>query len=180
MCKSLWPLFLTCRLTRNLFSFPDLNSMAAVFTQATVQDVWWVYEAAAAIRRARCPAYFIAPLTLSNVDPANISVFYAVVSLPVHIKSEYKQAWQRLTDRNKPLKLHLFKERTDGELAAKWDCRLVEHPEAETELGNNHPIEKHEVVLCVGRSGEKAKGEPNFVVKTFGGRSVANRAGKDQ
>lgn len=156
-------------------SFADDNSMVAVITQSIVQDIWWIYEAAVAIRTARAPAYFI-PAGPQHIDPKDANVFYAVVSLPPGLKTRHKDAWMRLTDKNRPFKLDLFAREDDGEVADTWNCRAVEHPEMVPELGNNHPIHEHEVALHVRRSRGGSNKEP-YEVKVFGSRTGADKAG---
>ncbi|SPO04675.1 uncharacterized protein DNG_07360 [Cephalotrichum gorgonifer] len=156
--------------------FPDDNSQVTVATHSVIQDVYWVYVAAESIKKRRCRAYFV-PIGDPRTDPTEVKNFYVVVSLPPRLKDLLKQAWQRLTNKNGIFVAGLFAREQDTEPCGQWDAKLVDHSGQISEL-NDHPTETWEVILQVRRGDllRDKHGNPRFVIKTFGTRSIANAA----
>lgn len=85
-------------------------------TQANVQDVMWLDDAAKEIRHARFPAYFV---SLGSLPPTQATMFHAIVPLTKEFRERYASAWRRLTKCN-AFRLRLFDAADDEEPAAEW------------------------------------------------------------
>lgn len=148
-------------------------------TQAAVQDVVWLDDAAEEILKVRFYAYFV---NTGDLPDADTSHFYVVLPLTAKFRERYDSAWRRLT-KVESFQLALFGNEADEKPEGDWDCKIVDHPGA-IEALSAHPIDKYELVLYVRRplKDQKDRG-PFFSVKTFGDRTSANAAmetGKEQ
>ncbi|KAK4150791.1 P-loop containing nucleoside triphosphate hydrolase protein [Chaetomidium leptoderma] len=131
------------------YSFDDDNAHVAVRTQCVVQDVFWLQVAVEEISDSWAPAYFIN-------RGADDHRYYAVITLPKEFRDRFKAAWTRLAKDNDAV-LKLASGGEEDEDLAEWECTIVEHPQAFTEL-QSHPTEDHELVMMVSRPGKGQKG----------------------
>ncbi|KAJ4328076.1 hypothetical protein N0V84_001444 [Fusarium piperis] len=154
------------------FSHPsDLSHITSV-VQAAVQDVMWIDDAVQEILELKFPAYFVSSETRAAED---IDRFHAVVALTTQFREEYDSPWRRLT-KGETFKIRLFNSFEDKEADETWDCKIIEYP-SKVDALNDHPVDKHEIVLYVRRpkpkleaSKEKKKKQP-YKVKTFPDRT---------
>ncbi|POS72432.1 2-dehydropantoate 2-reductase [Diaporthe helianthi] len=154
------------------YSFDDDNSHVAVVTQAAVQDVVWLDDAASEIASIKFPAYFVNSGQLADADTMR---FHVVIPLTAEFRERFDSAWRRLT-KVESFELLLFDDEGDDTAKGHWDCKIVDHPGGAEALAA-HPTEKHELVLFVRRPlpGQSKRG-PSFPVKSFGDRTSANAA----
>ncbi|KAL6796114.1 hypothetical protein GGI42DRAFT_104048 [Trichoderma sp. SZMC 28013] len=101
--------------------------------------------------------------------------FFTVVALRDGLRQEHENAWRRLTKSDSFL-LHLFDNLENIEPDAKWECKIVDHPEKDPAL-EAHKIEDYEIVLHVRRP-KKADMNPDYIVRDFTSRPEADCAFK--
>lgn len=150
------------------WNFEGDNDHLAVVAQTHIQDVMWLYVAAAEIRKTKVSVYFVPLAQRPNV-------FYVVVPLTKEFRERYMAEWHRLT-RTEVFRLALFKTWASEKPEGDWDAKIVARPEKIDELRAQHPVTDNEVVLVVRRPlpVQKNRG-PDFDVITFADRSTANR-----
>ncbi|KAG8167592.1 hypothetical protein KVR01_003281 [Diaporthe batatas] len=124
------------------YSFDDDNSHVAVVTQAVVQDVVWLDDAANEIADIKFPAYFVNSGPLADEDTQS---FYVVMPLTAEFRERFDSAWRRLT-KVESFQLTLFSDESDDKAKAHWDCKIVNHPDGVEALAA-HPTDKYELVL---------------------------------
>ncbi|KAM5349632.1 hypothetical protein ACJ41O_006137 [Fusarium nematophilum] len=128
------------------FSHPDDLSHMTAAIQAQVQDVMWLDDAAEEIAKTTFPAYFINP---SSEDDTETKFFFVVVPLTKQFREEYEAAWRRLT-KTEFFYLSLFDSHSDSKPTGSWECKIQAYPQGNDAL-NDHPTERHELVLYVRR-----------------------------
>lgn len=159
-------------------------------SQAVVQDVFWIHQAACAIRTAQVPAYL--------VDRGD-GGYWVVVALTKAFAEKYDAALRRLT-RDGEVKLNFYDEKVGAKdkstgwydtlipdssssspsmsrcfgtpLTLARNCVIVEHPTAVDALTTNHRVEAHEMVLFAPALDAEA-------AKTFEPKAFATRAEAD-
>ncbi|RSM06136.1 hypothetical protein CDV31_009233 [Fusarium ambrosium] len=156
------------------FSHPsDLSHITAV-VQAAVQDVMWLDDAVHEILTFKFPAYFVSSGARAAEDTDR---FHVVVALTTQFREEYDSPWRRLT-KGETFKIRLFNSFEDEKADETWDCQIVEYP-GKVDALNDHPVDKHELVLYVRRPPRKAelviKKKPPYKVKTFPDRTDCKR-----
>ncbi|RSL50912.1 hypothetical protein CEP54_011672 [Fusarium duplospermum] len=156
------------------FSHPsDLSHVTAV-VQAAVQDVMWLDDAVEEILTFKFPAYFVNSGARAAEDTDR---FYVVVALTTQFREEYDSPWRRLT-KGETLQIRLFNSFEDDKADETWDAQIVEYP-GKVDALNDHPVDKHELVLYVRRPPQKLQDEikkkPPYKVKTFPDRTDCKR-----
>lgn len=92
-------------------------------TQANVQDIMWLDDAAAEIRQVKFLAYFV---SLESVAPADAKQFYVVMPLSSEFRERYNAAWRRLT-KVESFRLHLFHVASDELPGGDWYVKTTTH-----------------------------------------------------
>lgn len=119
------------------WTFETDGAHLAAVCHSQAQDVIWVEEAAALLRKSPTRAYFV-PLS----DTPRPPLFAAILALTPVFRAPFEYAWQRLFA-DTALRLR-FRD-GDHEESADWDCRLLEHPETFSIL-QGHPLAPGEMV----------------------------------
>ncbi|KAK5991591.1 hypothetical protein PT974_09876 [Cladobotryum mycophilum] len=150
------------------YAYFDDNHHMTVVNQANLQDIMWLDDACIEIEKKKFPAYFVRP---TGAATANMERFYVVVATPLGFREQWGAAWRRLSQRSGFL-LHFYNAVEDEDLAAKWACKIVDHPNIISALAY-HQTRDHELVLdvqCLSR------GPTNYTLTVFGSRGEADRA----
>lgn len=85
-------------------------------TQAAVQDVVWLADAAWEIVKIGFPAYFVNSGQLADEDTTR---FYVVIPLTAEFRERFDSAWRRLT-KVESFELHLFQDASDDKAEGYW------------------------------------------------------------
>lgn len=156
------------------WSFDNDNELLAALTQSQVQDVYWVYKASQQIAAIKFRAYFINPLNCLDSD---CRLFHAIVPLEKEFLLQYEDAWRVLT-KSGFLTLYLYEDEKDDD-PAKWDAKIQEASRT-LDVLRNHPVNQNDLVLHVRRpASSQVARHPEFDVKVFGERRLANVAFKE-
>ncbi|KIE02685.1 hypothetical protein MAJ_00987, partial [Metarhizium majus ARSEF 297] len=152
-------------------SFDSINELLTVLSQSQIQDFFWLEAEAKKMRQTKVPAYFI-PTTEEEAEEGT-QVYYAIVALRPEYRTTFDSAWRRLA---KEGTLQIYLHGSSDDEAGHWDAFIIDTPSARYDL-EKHPIETHELVLCVKRPPWYHKSSrPDFSVWGFQNRSTADDA----
>lgn len=136
--------------------------MAAV-TQAQVQDVFWLHEAATGVKKVMMQAYFVE----SSRDMSESAKNYAIVRMPELFLKLHGIEWRRLTN---GYRLNLDIHHSPKHEALQWDAMIVERPGSIPAL-KPYPLDTNDFVLRV-----VTQPSSELPLRVFENASTANAA----
>ncbi|KAI8711430.1 hypothetical protein NCS52_01406400 [Fusarium sp. LHS14.1] len=129
-----------------VLSHPNDRSHVTSVTQSIIQDVAWLDDAATEINEVRFPAYFVPP---TSGDAAAATSFTVIVSVTKEFRKQFEASLRRLV-KSEFLSLDLFNSFGDSDVYESWQGKILTYTNLQ-----DHPVERHELVLRVLRPKEE-------------------------
>lgn len=140
--------------------FADDNEAVSALSQAEVQDIMWLHQAAERISKLKFRGYFV---EVAKDSLQRGHTYYAIIRVGCDFLQEHANFLEVLA-KDEMLKLSFFEENPSaGDEAyeyAAWDAKIAFNPDRILELSADHPTNIHtEIVLRVRQPGELDENE---------------------